>query len=127
MRLAQTLFVVAPARVILLLQCLEELRDIVRKHSYLLFVKLRVLGSVVRIQFERSPLLDSKKFEAEEILHVSGQRLCILVSNRRLDHLEHAQLVVDHQPAGLLRGLTKFVSLARAPFRMQVARRDDGH
>jgi len=56
----------------------------------LLLVELRILGPKVRIQFERRPVLVGIELEAEEILHVSGQRL--LRVGRRLDHLEHARL-----------------------------------
>ena len=75
---------------------------------------------------ERRPVLVRKKLEADQILHVERAATPLAIVDRRLDHLEHAGLVANQQSAGLVRGLTELASLARAPFRVEIAGRDNG-
>ena len=125
LRLDRDVLVIAVARLRCGLEGLEQLRNLPCQPCDVLVIKLCILLPIDRIEFERRTILEDKKLISKDVLHGSRERL--LRVNRRLDHLEHPRFVADHQPPGLLRALTEFAGLSRAPFRIEVAGCHDGN
>src|SRR4029078_8440125 len=113
------------ARLPLAGQRLEQFRNLEREDSNALIVALGVFLAIGRIEFEWRSVLFSKEIISKEIPHRSREGL--LRFDGRLYNLEHTRSVAAHYPAILLSTFTEFACLARAPFRIEIAGRQDGN
>ena len=92
-----------------------------RQYCYFLFIKLGVLRPIVRIQFERSPVLVGKKLKA---LARRNQVLCVTHLPQIASFADHHYLIGKRESAGRTR--TSIRRLSPAERAEEVARMMSG-